>query len=172
MNILILWETAQIIAAVSIFAATGALIVAGGAAIATESAKRTWSEFGRVFVFYLLYGLPVGLLAYLSGFLSGISRVAVLGTVMPAILALIGGVNIYVFGSDSKYKLVVGYCIALFALMLFVGIEEGGWERERGRENRLIYLSDQEARIRTYRANRDLPPDFPSWIMGGEAQTK
>src|SRR5688572_7139553 len=100
MNILILWETAQIIAAVSIFAATGALIVAGGAAIATESAKRTWSEFGRVFVFYLLYGLPVWLLAYLSGFLSGISRVAVLGTVMPAILALIGGVNIYVFGSD------------------------------------------------------------------------
>jgi hypothetical protein len=163
-------HAATIVLVAGVTALAMAMAVGGVAFVIADGGKRSWHTFARATLVYFAYGLPVAVLSYLSGFISGISRVAIMGTVLPAIFSLAAGVNIYVFGSDNKHRVVIGYCIVLFALSIFIGLEQGAWERERGRENRMIYLSDQEARIRHYRSNRDLPADFPAWMMGGEAK--
>jgi hypothetical protein len=58
------------------------------------------------------FTFPISLIAYIAGYLSTMNRTAAVGTVLPAILALIGGLNIYVFGADTKYRnLVVTVCV-------------------------------------------------------------
>jgi hypothetical protein len=121
-------------------------------------------KFVKIFLYYLCFGIPVALTGHVSGFVSGISRIAVVGTVLPAVLALIGGINIYVFGTDNKYKIVIGYCISVFMLMLYFGIESGAYQREASRESYLRYLSEQEFRLRSFRNDLNLPQDIPSWM--------
>ena len=123
---------------------------------------------GWALSYYVMFGIPISLLAYVTGYLTSLSRTAVVGSVLPAVLALIGGVNIYVFGTNTTHKVVVGFCVALFTTTLFYGVQRGALEREAGREARLITLSEQEWRIRNYRLFRKLPDDFPAWIVSGE----
>jgi hypothetical protein len=128
-----------------------------------------WRASFKATTYYFLLGIPVTLLAYVTGYLTSISRAAAVGTVLPAVLTFIGGANIYVFGSDSRYKIVVGFCVALFSVALFYGVQRGAFERELGREARLMELSEQEAKVRNYREFRGLSPEtFPAWIIGGE----
>jgi hypothetical protein len=119
----------------------------------------------KILEYYLAFGVPVGLLAFSSGFLTGLSRAPAVGSVMPAALALVGGLNIYAFGTETKYKVVIGYCVIVFVCLLFVGMEAGASQREGQREQSLIDLSQKEFRIRNVRKNLDLPPDMPSWII-------
>jgi hypothetical protein len=96
------------------------------------------------------------------------SRTTAVGTVLPAVLALIGGLNIYVFGTDIKYRNLVCYCVCIFAVMLFYGSQYGAHLREMDREFRLRQLAGQELRIKTLRRNLGLPGDFPQWIVSSE----
>jgi hypothetical protein len=131
-----------------------------------------WKEpkFLRVLAYYACFSLPVGLIAYAAGLLTGLSRAPALGTVLPAILALVAGLNVYIFGTDNKYKVVVGYCVVVLIFMLFLGIETGSFEREGQKEAYLIYLSQQEFRIRNFRRNLDLPSEMPSWLLGADSK--
>jgi hypothetical protein len=97
-----------------------------------------------------------------------LSRAGAVGNVLAAVLTLIGGLNIYVFGTDNKHKALVAYCASLFAFMLFYGTQTGAYIRESDREARLIDLTSQEIRIRTLRKNLGLPDDFPDWIISTE----
>jgi hypothetical protein len=114
------------------------------------------------------YSVPVTLLAYMAGYLTGISRSPAIGNTIPAALALLGGLNLYIFGTEAKNRGFIAYSIVLFALVLLYSVQVGAIERESGREARLIALSEQERRIRFFRANRDLPPEPPQWLLGTE----
>jgi hypothetical protein len=118
----------------------------------------------------ILFSIPTVLVAYVAGYLTGISRAPAVGNLVPAVLVLIGGLNIYLFGTDRKNIALVGYSVFIFTLVLFFGFEVGIIDRELGRVARLVNLSDQEKLIRTYRENRELPPDPPAWMLGGEAR--
>jgi hypothetical protein len=126
--------------------------------------------FLRMFAYYACFGLPVGLIAYTAGMLTGLSRAPAVGSVLPAILALIAGLSVYVFGTESKYKVVVGYCVVVLVFLLVLGIETGAIQREQQHEANLIYLSQREFRIRNFRKNLDLPAEMPNWLF--EADTK
>ncbi|MGM4887043.1 hypothetical protein AB7813_29625 [Tardiphaga sp. 20_F10_N6_6] len=114
------------------------------------------------------FALPISLVAFVAGYLTGVSRSPAVGTIIPAVLTLVGGLNIYLFGIDVKNRSLVGFSVFLFTLFLFYGVQAGSYHREIGREARLIFLSEQERKIRIFRENRDLSPDMPAWITTGE----
>jgi hypothetical protein len=118
------------------------------------------------------YSLPTVIVAFIAGYLTGISRAPAVGNVIPAVLALIGGLNIYLFGVEARNRALVGYSVFLFSLVFFYGVWGGVLDREGGRVGRFIDLADQERTIRNYRLNRDLPPDPPQWILGGSGDEK
>lgn len=128
--------------------------------------QSVWS----VFSYYTLFSIPVGMIAYVAGDATGISRAPAVGNVVPAVLALIAGANVYVFGTDAKYKVVVGYCVTTLALLFFLGLQTGSYYREQQQEEYLIHLSESEFRVRNFRSNLDLPTEMPNWITGSEKQ--
>jgi hypothetical protein len=117
-----------------------------------------------------LFSIPTFFVAYVAGYLTGISRAPAVGNLVPSLLVLIGGLNIYLFGTSRENIALVGYSVFIFTLVLFFGFEVGVIDREIGRVARLVSLSDQEKLVRNYRENRELPPDPPAWILGGEAR--
>jgi uncharacterized membrane protein (UPF0136 family) len=127
-----------------------------------------WAKLAKNIPAGVGLALPVSLVGFIAGYLTGVSRSPAVGTVVPAVLTLIGGLNIYLFGVEVKNRIAVGFCITLFSIILFHGIQTGSYDREFGREARMVNLSDQERRIRLYRENRDLPADPPAWITTGE----
>jgi hypothetical protein len=116
----------------------------------------------------LSYSIPISLIGYIVGYLTGDSRSPVVGTIVPSILTVIGGLSIYVFGTDDKYKTIIGYNVLIFAFMLFYGVMIGTYDREGYRADRLINLSEQEQRVRLFRKNIGLPEEPPAWIISGE----
>ena len=125
-------------------------------------------EFRRVLYYLFLIGIPVALAGYGVGFLTGISRSSAIGNVLPAVLAAIGGLSVYAFGSENKYKFAVGYCVSLMIISLFFGVESGAFEREQHREDRLKAMFELESRLRNYRINRGLPEKSADWLLLGE----
>src|SRR4051794_2506403 len=64
------------------------------------------------------FSIPIVLVALVAGYLTGSSRSPVVGTIIPAVLALFGGLNVYFFGIESKNRAIVGYSIFIFTLIL------------------------------------------------------
>jgi hypothetical protein len=127
-----------------------------------------WSRaVGR---FLILFGatLPIALTAYVAGYLATMNRVSAIGNVLPAVLALIGGANVYVFGSDTKNRALVGYCTTVLVLMLFYGAQTGAYFREATREERLNELSEMEFRVKNHRLLLELKPEMPAWLVSAE----
>lgn len=118
--------------------------------------------------YLVLYSIPISIVAYIAGYLTAFSRSAAVGTVIPAVLALIGGLNIYIFGTEAKNKDIVAYCICVFAITLFYGAQVGAYRRDADRAIRLIDLTRQEKIIRNIRGSLGLPEDMPPWIIGTE----
>ena len=123
------------------------------------------SRFTYIGKYIASASIPVGLVAFASGYLTSVSRASAVGTVLPAVLALFAGLNVYVFGSDSKYKIVVGYCACLFTIMLLYGTQYGAFRLESERVARLMELTRQELTVRAARQNLDLPAEIPTWIL-------
>ena len=109
--------------------------------------------------------MPIALLGYVAGYLTGLSRSPTVGTIVPAVLTLIGGFGVYLFDVELKNRILIGYTIFLFALVLFYGANVGALNRETGLEGRLKELSQQEYRVRNFRKNLGLPADVPAWIF-------
>src|SRR5690242_19244484 len=137
-----------------------------GALFAAAISRTSGEPFSKVFVYYTAFSIPVALVAYVAGDSTGISRAPAVANVVPAVLTLIAGVAVYVFGTDNTYKAVVGYCVSVFAIMFFVGLQVGAYERDSDQEAYLGQLSEMEFRIRERRKNLDLPDEMPSWITG------
>ena len=114
------------------------------------------------------YSVPTVFVAYIAGYLTGTSRASVVGSIVAGILTLLGGLNLYLFGAKAENRYALGYAVFLFVLAFFYAVQVGVTDRELGRVERLIYLSEQEKEIKTYRINRDLSAEPPSWLLGGE----
>ncbi len=125
-------------------------------------------SFGKIFGTLLLFSVPISIIAFISGFLTTASRTSAVGNLIPAALALMGGLNIYVFGTDNRFKLLVGYCVTLFALLLLLGTQYGAFRREDERALRFEGLARQELQIRQMRKNLGLPAEIPAWILSTE----
>jgi hypothetical protein len=160
-----------------IFSVTVASIVLAVAALIVEvlfgffvsktidlRAPALFSIWAKLFAFTF----PIATTAYIAGYLSTMSRTTAIGAVLPAALTLIGGLNIYVFGADNKHRVLISYCVCVFAFMLFYGSQSGAYLRESSREYRLRQLAAQELRIKILRRNLGLQEDFPSWIILSE----
>lgn len=156
----------------TVLAFVGAILVSLVGAALYRSEATFISEFRRILSYYFLAGVPVALIGYSVGFLTGISRSPAIGNVIPAVLAVIGGLSVYAFGSDNKYKVVVAYCVSLLVVSLFYGTQSGSFEREGHREGRLKAVFELEHRLRNYRANRDLPERAADWLFLGEGGAK
>lgn len=115
--------------------------------------------------------LSFGLLAYASGFLTGFSRVAVVGNLLPAALGLIGGLGVYLFGrgedGNSGNPIAVGTAVAAFSGGLILGFMMGTQDRldaELAAFNRAFDIDLQfeqaarESLINTRRVNLGLEP--------------
>src|SRR4051812_11671704 len=100
--------------------------------------------FWQVLFYYGGFGIPVGAVAYGAGVLTGLSRSPAVGSVMPAVLAMIAGLSVYVFGTENRYKVLVGYSVSVLIFMLFFGIETGALNREEQREAYLLSISQIE----------------------------
>lgn len=81
----------------------------------------------RKSLYVLIFGLAA--LGAVAGVAGGTSRVGVVGDVIPAALALVGGVAAYLFGVDRSQGLVASFCAAAFALALGVGYATGAGNR-------------------------------------------
>jgi hypothetical protein len=128
--------------------------------------KRSLFELGLMAVGF---SIPIIMLAFVAGYLTGISRSSVVGTVIPAALTFIAALNVYVIGirgSDTAAdnRIAVGYSVFLFAFMFFYGVETGAYSREYDNEARLKALAQQEFRIREERKILKLPDDPPDWL--------
>jgi hypothetical protein len=71
-------------------------------------------RFLEIFTYYFSFTLPVTVIAFFAGNLTGLSRSPAIGSVLPAVLALLAGLMVYVFGSENRFKIVVGYSSFMF----------------------------------------------------------
>jgi hypothetical protein len=120
----------------------------------------------------MLVSIPIVLVSYVAGYLTAVQGSAAVGNLMPAILALIGGFNVYLFGTRIENRPLSIFAIFLFAITLLYGIIEGGYERDQNtlatREAQMRAISDLDLRIRQYRSNLGLPPELPAWATAGQ----
>jgi hypothetical protein len=111
------------------------------------------------------YSVPIIVIGYISGYLTGVSRASAIGALVPAVLTLVGGLSLYLIQETSN-KIVIGYSLFMFGVSLFYGTQVGAYEREYNQADRYIFLSQQELEIRQWRKNNGLVPELPNWITG------
>ncbi len=71
-----------------------------------------------------------------AGYAGGLSRDGVVGDIVPAVLAIVGGASAYLFGAKEEPKLVAAPVAAALALSLILGYETGA-DKRGGFEARL-----------------------------------
>ena len=64
------------------------------------------------------------MLGMVTGYLAGYSREPTLGTVLPSVLSLMGGLVVYLVGKESTSRVIVSVSMFVFALSLLIGC---GW---------------------------------------------
>jgi hypothetical protein len=94
------------------------LIVCGLISVLRASDSKTISR-----LFVLLFVL--GLLGGVAGYAGGLSREAAVGTIIPAILGIAGGLSAYLFGVDGSRGAVASISLAVFTTLLFFGFVFG-----------------------------------------------
>jgi uncharacterized membrane protein (UPF0136 family) len=50
--------------------------------------------------------VPIALIAYIAGYLTGSSGSPAIGNLIPAVLTFIGGLNVYLFGAKHEYRAI------------------------------------------------------------------
>lgn len=82
----------------------------------------------------LLFGVAaIGACGGLSG---GLSRVGVVGAIIPAMFTLLGGLAVYLFGVDNSKGAITSVTSACFAIALFASYATGSQLRNTGDELR------------------------------------
>jgi hypothetical protein len=150
------------------------IVIAGGVSLfisLVEWQFRSLDLLDRIcrnFGWLIAVSFPIALVAYFLGYVTSYSRSPAVGTVVPATLALIGGLNIYMFGTDSRHRGLVTYCVSLFALTLFYGTQIGAGDREEDRIARVSRLAAQEIVLLNRRKALGLSEEPPAWMLSTE----
>lgn len=110
--------------------------------------------------------LVFGGLALVMGLITGASRSAAVGDVIPAALAFIGGVALYVITQAKSERATALVAVVSFSVLLMLGVVLGSFERLRSvaYQEALKYdlqtlkaQADAEFAINGYRRSRGLP---------------
>ncbi|WP_424927717.1 hypothetical protein [Amaricoccus tamworthensis] len=117
-----------------------------------------------------LVAFVFGLLALVTGMITGASRNVAVGQVLPASLSLIGAVALYVITKSEAEVPIAATAVIAFSIMLLIGTVIGSYERVRFaayqdalryQPSRLKTQADIEFAINGYRRSRGLGPiDF------------
>ena len=110
----------------------------------------------------LLVLLAFSMLGIVTGFLTGLSRTAAVGFVLPAVLSLVGGLAIFLIGSDSKRRIIVSLSVLAFSINLLIGSSCGAITRTIAEEQIFStkYLQKRafiEVQVREFRRALGLP---------------
>lgn len=114
-----------------------------------------------------LIAFVFGMLALVTGVITGASRSAAVGDVLPAALGLIGAVALYVVTKTKTEIPVASTAVISFSALLLLGTVLGSYERVRSAAyqeslkydfNRLKSQADIEFVINGYRRSRGLSP--------------
>lgn len=123
------------------------LIIASGSAFLVFAAALTFQRFTNAqaaFVAMLLFCL--GLVGAAAGFSGGFSRSAVVGDIIPAILGLIGGVVLYIFGVAQNKTLLPAFGVVSLICALIVGYSTGA--NFRGQTERRDASIEEPAKLK------------------------
>lgn len=82
-------------------------------------------QTGRQTVFVLVLLFCLSLVGAAAGYSGGLSRSAVVGDIVPAILALIGGVVLYIFGVAQSKTLLPAFGVIALICALILGYSTG-----------------------------------------------
>jgi len=122
-------------------------IIASGSALVIFAAALAFQRFPNsqaAFVAVLLFCL--GLIGAAAGFSGGFSRSAVVGDIIPAILGLIGGVVLYIFGVAQNKTLLPAFGVVSLICALIVGYSTGA--NFRGQTERRDAAVAEPARLK------------------------
>ena len=142
-------------------------VLAGLVFAAIDSRRNKGKQFKYVDV---LVAIPIVLIAYIAGYLTGISGSSAIGNLVPAVLAFVGGLNVYMFGAKVDHRSLTIFSIFLFAIILFYGVLDGRYDRATGIEAQMEASAVQELRIKTFRENLSLAAR--SAVMGHDGSMK
>lgn len=87
--------------------------------------QETWHLRGQA----LMLIMGAAFLGSASGYAGGLSRVGVVGDIIPAALALAGGVSAYLFGVDRSQGVIASVVATAFGLSLVVSFSAGAERR-------------------------------------------
>lgn len=123
---------------------------------------------------YFVILLSFSLLGLVTGLLAGLSREAAMGAVLPAVLSLVGGLAIYLVGSEKVDQGLVGVCIIALSLDLLVGTIWGSdlrdvYEREAKSAVAQKRNALTEVEVRDFRRDLGLSESPPSVLVKKEA---
>jgi hypothetical protein len=110
-----------------------------------------------------------GILGGTTGYLTGISRVPVVGAVIPALLTLVGGLALFEASRNKDQQTIIALIIAILASVLLVATQWGADDRvradiehqayvERDLERHLYRIAVVEQRVNEMRKVLGLPP--------------
>lgn len=114
-----------------------------------------------------LVAFVFGVLALVTGIITGASRSVTVGQVLPAALGLIGAIALYVITKSHSEAPIAASAVTAFSLLLLVGTVLGSYERvryaayedaQRLQPSRLKTEADIEFAINGYRRSRGLGP--------------
>ena len=112
--------------------------------------------------------LGFAVLGTTTGFLTGMSRSPAVGTVLPAVLSLVGGIAVFMLGKDGLVRdlvsrSVVALSVCIIVSALWGALERSAWEEFVSfRKANIETLKRQavvEAVMRDYRRKLGLPVD-------------
>lgn len=73
--------------------------------------------------------ISLSLTGVVAGYAGGISRVGVMGSLVPAVLSLLGGVVVYVFGIDQSRGQIASLATCALVAGFFLGYDYGAQKR-------------------------------------------
>lgn len=127
-------DTQSVIAIVIMVSTILAMITVFASLFKLREGTFSWSE--------LLIGIgnlvALSLVGAVAGYTGGLSRVGVVGEVIPAALSIIGGLAIYLFGVKKVESGILPIAVIAFAGSLFIGFAESANKRAHAESFGLI----------------------------------
>jgi hypothetical protein len=97
-----------------------------------------------------LFGMSVA--GLVVGLLTGNSRVPVVAALVPALLSLFAGYNVYLFSKNSSQKVTASLFTVVFSVFLVLGVSSGAENRYLEEEADRVY----EQELERYRVDLEL----------------
>ena len=122
-----------------------------------------WSRANKIaFGQATFFCIPFAVLGTTVGFVTGLSRETAVGDVLPAFLALVGGVSVYLVSKGGRSAIISAVAVVVLCVALSGGIGYGSRARVQGEEaaaspENQRALANRELNLMRYRESIGLP---------------